>query len=87
MADYRGGDRARYLFCLFLIYLAGDPGIQVRGSRGTDLSSADFDRLKALVAQPGAGLIRGSLDVKGASFRFATPEAQLKARDLFEDEL
>ena len=64
-----------------------DPGIQVRGSRGTDLSSADFDRLKALVAQPGAGLIRGSLDVKGASFRFATPEAQLKARDLFEDEL
>ena len=63
-----------------------DPGIQVRGSRGTDLSSADFDRLKALVAQPGAGLIRGSLDVKGASFRFATPEAQLKARDLFEDE-
>jgi preprotein translocase subunit SecD len=58
----------------------------VRGSRGTDLSSADFDRLKALVAQPGAGLIRGSLDVKGASFRFATPEAQLKARDLFEDE-
>ena len=64
-----------------------DPGIQVRGSRGTDLSSADFDRLKALVAQPGAGLIRGSLDVKGASFRFATPEAQLKARDLFEDKL
>ena len=64
-----------------------DPGIQVRGSRGTDLSSADFDRLKALVAQPGAGLIRGSLDVKGASFRFATPVAQLKARDLFEDEL
>ena len=64
-----------------------DPGIQVRGSRGTDLSSADFDRLKALVAQPGSGLIRGSLDVKGASFRFATPEAQLKARDLFEDEL
>ena len=63
-----------------------DPGIQVRGSRGTELSSADFDRLKALVAQPGAGLIRGSLDVKGASFRFATPEAQLKARDLFEDE-
>ena len=63
-----------------------DPGIQVRGSRGTDLSSADFDRLKALVAQPGSGLIRGSLDVKGASFRFATPEAQLKARDLFEDE-
>ena len=63
-----------------------DPGIQVRGSRGTDLSSADFDRLKALVAQPGAGLIRASLDVKGASFRFATPEAQLKARDLFEDE-
>ena len=63
-----------------------DPGIQVRGSRGTDLSSADFDRLIALVAQPGAGLIRGSLDVKGASFRFATPEAQLKARDLFEDE-
>ena len=63
-----------------------DPGIQVRGSRGTDLSSADFDRLKALVAQPGAGLVRASLDVKGASFRFATPEAQLKARDLFEDE-
>ena len=63
-----------------------DPGIQVRGSRGTELSSADFDRLKALVAQPGSGLIRGSLDVKGASFRFATPEAQLKARDLFEDE-
>ena len=63
-----------------------DPGIQVRGSRGTDLSSADFDRLKALVAQPGSGLIRGSLDAKGASFRFATPEAQLKARDLFEDE-
>ena len=63
-----------------------DPGIQVRGSRGTDLSSADFDRLKALVAQPGAGLIRASLDVKGASFRFETPEAQLKARDLFEDE-
>ena len=63
-----------------------DPGIQVRGSRGTALSSADFDRLKALVAQPGAGLIRASLDVKGASFRFATPEAQLKARDLFEDE-
>ena len=64
-----------------------DPGIQVRGSRGTDLSSADFDRLKALVAQPGSGLIRGSLDAKGASFRFTTPEAQLKARDLFEDEL
>ena len=63
-----------------------DPGIQVRGSRGTELSSADFDRLKALVAQPGSGLIRGSLDVKGASFRFASPEAQLKARDLFEDE-
>ena len=64
-----------------------DPGIQVRGSRGTALSSADFDRLKALVAQPGSGLIRGSLDAKGASFRFTTPEAQLKARDLFEDEL
>ena len=64
-----------------------DPGIQVRGSRGTALSSVDFDRLKALVAQPGSGLIRGSLDAKGASFRFATPEAQLKARDLFEDEL
>ena len=64
-----------------------DPGIQVRGSRGTALSSADFDRLKALVAQPGSGLIRGSLDAKGASFRFTTPEAQLKARDVFEDEL
>jgi len=64
-----------------------DPGIQVRGSRGTALSSADFDRLKALVTQPGSGLIRGSLDAKGASFRFTTPEAQLKARDLFEDEL
>ena len=64
-----------------------DPGIQVRGSRGTALSSADFDRLKALVAQPGSGLVRGSLDAKGASFRFTTPEAQLKARDLFEDEL
>ena len=64
-----------------------DPGIQVRGSRGTALSSADFDRLKALVAQSGSGLIRGSLDAKGASFRFTTPEAQLKARDLFEDEL
>ena len=63
-----------------------DPGIQVRGSRGTALSSADFDRLKALVAQPESGLIRGSLDAKGASFRFTTPEAQLKARDLFEDE-
>lgn len=64
-----------------------DPGIQVRGSRGTALSSADFDRLKALMAQPGSGLIRGSLDAKGASFRFTTPEAQLKARDVFEDKL
>ena len=74
------------IFFALPILFGDDPGIQVRGSRGTDLSSADFDRLKALVAQPGAGLIRGSLDVKGASFRFATPEAQLKARDLFEDE-
>jgi len=64
-----------------------DPGIQVRGSRGTALSSVDFDRLKALVAEPESGLIRASLDEKGASFRFSTPGAQLKARDRFESEL
>jgi preprotein translocase subunit SecD len=75
------------IFFSFPNLFGDDPGIQVRGSRGTALSSVDFDRLKALVAEPGSGLIRGSLDEKGASFRFSTPGAQLKARDLFENEL
>ena len=75
------------IFFAFPNVFGDDPGIQVRGSRGTALSSVDFDRLKALVAEPASGLIRGSLDEKGASFRFSTPEAQLKARDLFESEL
>jgi preprotein translocase subunit SecD len=75
------------IFFSFPNLFGDDPGIQVRGSRGTALSSVDFDRLKALVAEPESGLIRGSLDEKGASFRFSTPGAQLKARDLFENEL
>ena len=60
------------IFFAFPNLFGDDPGIQVRGSRGTALSSVDFDRLKALVAEPESGLIRGALDEKGASFRFST---------------
>jgi preprotein translocase subunit SecD len=75
------------LFFAFPNLFGDDPGIQVRGVRGTALASAEFDRIRALLGDPEAGLIRASLDKKGGSFRFSSLGKQLKARDILEREL
>ncbi|SVD68751.1 uncharacterized protein METZ01_LOCUS421605, partial [marine metagenome] len=63
-----------------------DPGIQIRGSRGTSLSSADFKRVKSVL--DGSIELRSAiLDDKGINLTFVSPDDQLKARDLLEVEL
>ncbi|MEE3288026.1 MAG: protein translocase subunit SecD [Pseudomonadota bacterium] len=63
-----------------------DPGIQIRGSRGASLSSADFQRVKSVL--DGSIELRSAiLDDKGINLTFASPDDQLKARDLLEVEL
>ena len=63
-----------------------DPGIQIRGSRGTSLSSADFKRVKS-VLDGSIELKSAILDDKGINLTFVSPDDQLKARDLLEVEL
>jgi preprotein translocase subunit SecD len=63
-----------------------DPGIQIRGSRGASLSSADLKRVKSVL--DGSIELRSAiLDDKGINLTFASPDDQLKARDLLEVEL
>jgi preprotein translocase subunit SecD len=64
-----------------------DPGVQIRGIRGTSIESNDFDRIRTILSAEGLDPKGATLDENGLRFRFASPELQLKARDLLQEEL
>ena len=64
-----------------------DPGIQIRGVRGSAIESADFDRVRTLLSAAGLDPKGAVLDEDGLRLRFVSPEMQLKARDVLQQEL
>ena len=64
-----------------------DPGIQIRGVRGSAIESADFDRVRTLLSAAGLDPKGVVLDEDGLRLRFVSPEMQLKARDVLQQEL
>jgi preprotein translocase subunit SecD len=64
-----------------------DPGIQIRGIRGTSIEGNDFDRVRAMLSAEGLRPKGATLDENGLRFRFVSPEQQLKARDALQREL
>lgn len=64
-----------------------DPGIQIRGIRGSSIESAEFDRVRTLLSAGDLDPKGAILDEGGLRLRFASPERQLKARDLLQKEL
>jgi preprotein translocase subunit SecD len=64
-----------------------DPGVQIRGIRGTLIESNDFDRVRTMLEAEGLEPKGSSLDENGLRFRFVSPEQQLKARDVLQKEL
>jgi preprotein translocase subunit SecD len=64
-----------------------DPGIQIRGVRGTSIESNDFDRVRTILSAKGLDPKGATLDENGLKFRFISPEQQLKARDVLQKEL
>jgi preprotein translocase subunit SecD len=64
-----------------------DPGVQIRGIRGTSIESSDFDRVRAMLSAEGLDPKGATLDENGLRFRFVSPEQQLKARDVLQKEL
>jgi preprotein translocase subunit SecD len=64
-----------------------DPGVQIRGIRGTSIESHDFDRVRTMLSAEGLEPKGATLDENGLRFRFVSPEQQLKARDVLQDEL
>jgi preprotein translocase subunit SecD len=61
-----------------------DPGIQIRGVRGSIIKSVDFDRVRTLLLAEGLNPKGAVLDEDSLRLRFASPEKQLKARDLLQ---
>jgi preprotein translocase subunit SecD len=64
-----------------------DPGVQIRGIRGTSIESNDFDRVRTLLSAEGLDPKGATLDENGLRLRFVSPEQQLKARDVLQKEL
>ena len=64
-----------------------DLGIQIRGTRGATLTSSDLAQIKSLVDSSGSVYRSIRKDDRGISIRLATPDDQLKVRDLLEQEL
>ena len=64
-----------------------DPGIQIRGVRGSAIESADFDRVRTLLSAAGLDPKGAVLDENSLRLRFVSPEMQLKARDVLQQEL
>ena len=64
-----------------------DPSIQIRGVRGSANESADFDRVRTLLSAAGLDPKGAVLDEDGLRLRFVSPEMQLKARDVLQQEL
>ena len=64
-----------------------DPGIQIRGVRGSAMESADFDRVRTLLSAAGLVPKGAVLDEDSLRLRFVSPEMQLKARDVLQQEL
>ena len=64
-----------------------DLGIQIRGTRGATLTSSDLTQIKSLVDSSGSVYRSIRKDDRGISIRLATPDDQLKVRDLLEQEL
>jgi preprotein translocase subunit SecD len=64
-----------------------DPGIQIRGSRGLSIESADFDRVQDLLSTAGLDPKGIILNENVLGLRFDSPERQLKARDVLQKEL
>ncbi|SVD02058.1 uncharacterized protein METZ01_LOCUS354912, partial [marine metagenome] len=64
-----------------------DPGVQIRGIRGTSIESNDFDRVRTMLSAEGLDPKGATLDESGLRFRIVSPEQQLKARDVLQKEL
>ena len=64
-----------------------DPGVQIRGIRGTSIESNDFDRVRTMLSAEGLDPKGATLDENGLRLRFVSPEQQLKARDVLQKEL
>jgi preprotein translocase subunit SecD len=64
-----------------------DPGIQIRGTRGTVIDRTDFERVSTLLAEEGLDPKGAVLDESSLRLRFVSPEMQLKARDVLQREL
>ena len=64
-----------------------DLGIQIRGSRGATLTSSDLAQIQSLVDASGSAYRSIRKDDRGISVRLATPDDQLRVRDMLEREL
>lgn len=75
-----------FFYALPNIY-GDDPGIQVRGTRGKVLSTADLTSIKSLLDNESLNYDSILLDAKGIQIRFASTDEQLKAKDYVESNL
>ncbi len=64
-----------------------DLGIQIRGTRGSTLTSSDLTQIQSLVDASGSVYRSIRKDDRGISIRLTTPDDQLRVRDLLEQEL
>lgn len=61
-----------------------DPGIQIRGTRGSGIQPGELERVESLLGAEGVAVKSILQDEKGIRIRFNDDEAQLRARELLE---
>lgn len=64
-----------------------DPGVQIRGARGTSVDSGTLERVNSVLDTAEIEIKSIAREASGIKIRFPNSETQLKARDLLEEEL
>ena len=64
-----------------------DPGLQIRGSRSTDVGTETLGVVEKFIAEAGIGIKSALLDLNGIKIRFNNTEDQLKAKGVLESSL